>query len=207
MFFKHSKEKKKLAAQKEVDDLSLWFQDRMESVGQVSGVDNKLLHLEELKTAIDDKISQKWKRILNKVEGKGATVGLGSYGLQAAAITGAVVATGGALAPLYMLMMPGMLGSMFAGVMAEDSARKRLEREASAFLNLAATQKAAVVEMENTLLEDNMADFAKSPRRDDIFMQYPDLKSLFADVAARKAAEAKPEAPKPKSVFDNKPKP
>lgn len=206
-FFKRRrKENQEQINERDLNNFDLWFQDRLDAAAATVGADEKLLKLAEIRTDIDAKIMEKRTDITSAANKKGGMTAAGSLVTQVGVVAGVGILSGGLLLPA-LLVVPtlGMLGTEIVSTKVKTKTKKRLERQASDLMGALETGKATVLEIENKLMEENIETIAKSSIREKIFAHFPDIKSRFAEVAARRVIEGKPEAPKKKSLFDRIP--
>jgi hypothetical protein len=183
------KAKKAQISESEVADLKVWFKGKLEEVALLKTPDEQILKLEELRLTIVNRQEQKQGDIRKRSAKRGNVATFGILGAQTAAITGAVVASGGMLAPLLLLIPATPVVGMIGGVGVDARTEKNLNK---ANLGVTATlreQHAHVCELQENLLRENVEAIAQSPLRNQIFTKRSDLKSIFAEVAAQKIAD------------------
>jgi hypothetical protein len=183
------KKKQEISAQVEITNLHVLFKEQMQAVDHIREPDKKLLKLEEMKFALEDKIAKKKAQNNAKAKQKENWVGFGSSLTQGAAWITLVLTVGMPVLALPAALGGMVFGSAYIGRKAKNSAEKRLEEESVRYLETLASQESVISEIESRIVNDNVDEIAGSPLRDKIFENYPHISDLFAVAAAQKIAE------------------
>ena len=178
------------------------FQKRMDEVLAEPGVGEKLSALARLRLDIDKAIEDRMAEINEQARGKRH---LPLWGGNTAQVLASVTAATITLNPIFLLTpLPGAAGVSYLADKRVEAAKKLLLEESKEYLKSLETQKTVAGDIIDRLLEDHTQEVAECNRRDFLFEKYPDIKSRFAAVAARKMAsrDTPPPQQKPDDPFN-----
>jgi len=170
------------------------FLKQLSAISRIQRADERLYALEELKDSITAEIRKTHKKIEKSGSAKSTWVGLGGIAAAFATSVSLIIPTGGAS---VFLFAPGVIASEVAAKKLGQSKISKLEEENKNLFGTLESRKRIVSNLAEKLLEDHLEDIAKSPLRETLFEDYPDLRISFAMAAAKKISGDNETPPKP----------